>query len=97
MNDSFMPEREAEEAYPFANAAVRAYFTDRGRLPTPEEEAVLDECLRADSRFNLLLTRYADVRIADAEAARCFEGFIKRRRPQNGYITLRDLSLLELE
>lgn len=72
-------------------------FTDRGRLPTPEEEAVLDECLRADSRFNLLLTRYADVRIADAEAARCFEGFIKRRRPQNGYITLRDLSLLELE
>lgn len=97
MNDSFMPEREAEEAYPFANAAVRAYFADRGRLPTPEEEAVLDECLRADSRFNLLLTRYADVRIADAEAARCFEGFIKRRRPQNGYITLRDLSLLELE
>ena len=97
MNDNFMPEREAEEAYPFANAAVRAYFADRGRLPTPEEEAVLDECLRADSRFNLLLTRYADVRIADAEAARCFEGFIKRRRPQNEYITLWDLSLLELE
>ena len=24
MNDSFMPERETEEAYPFANAAVRA-------------------------------------------------------------------------
>ena len=49
---------------------MRAYFADRGRLPTPEEEAVLDECLRADSRFNLLLTRYAGVRIADAEAAR---------------------------
>ena len=60
MNDSFMPEREAEEAYPFANAAVRAYFTDRGRLPTPEEEAVLDECLRRQplqSAFDALRRR----------------------------------------
>ena len=51
MNDNFMPdmpEREVD-AYPYPNEDVRAYFAARGRQPTPDEQIVLDECLRADS------------------------------------------------
>ena len=72
MNDNFMPdmpEREVD-AYPYPNEDVRAYFAARGRQPTPDEQIVLDECLRADSRYNLLSTRYGDVRIADPEVAK---------------------------
>ena len=91
MNDNFMPdmpEREVD-AYPYPNEDVRAYFAARGRQPTPDEQIVLDECLRADSRYNLLSTRYGDVRIADPEVARCFQSFIKKRRPQNGFFFTR--------
>lgn len=99
MNDNFMPdmpEREVD-AYPYPNEDVRAYFAARGRQPTPDEQIVLDECLRADSRYNLLSTRYGDVRIADPEVARCFQSFIKKRRPQNGFFSLGEVALLGLE
>lgn len=99
MNDNFMPdmpEREVD-AYPYPNEDVRAYFAARGRQPTPDEQIVLDECLCADSRYNLLSTRYGDVRIADPEVARCFQSFIKKRRPQNGFFSLGEVALLGLE
>lgn len=79
MNDNFMPdmpEREVD-AYPYPNEDVRAYFAARGRQPTPDEQIVLDECLCADSRYNLLSTRYGDVRIADPEVARAFRALLK--------------------
>lgn len=79
MNDNFMPdmpEREVD-AYPYPNEDVRAYFAARGRQPTPDEQIVLDECLCADSRYNLLSTRYGDVRIADLRLRDAFRALLK--------------------